>query len=206
MKVGLFFGSFNPIHIGHLAIANYMAEFTDLDKLWFVVSPHNPLKKKSTLLANHHRLQMVNIAIEDDIRFKASNIEFNLPQPSYTIDTLIYLKEKHPELTFVIIMGSDGLENFNKWKNYKEIIKNYQRYVYPRPATDQVLLQNIENGTAINAPLMDISSTFIRKSIAQRKDIRHFLPYKVWQYIDEMGFYKDLSEKRSIRTANQNPS
>ena len=124
MKIGLFFGSFNPIHIGHLAIANYIVEFTDLDKVWFVVSPHNPLKKKDTLLADHHRLEMVRIAVEDDNRFKASDIEFKLSQPSYTMDTLAYLHEKYPGIKFVVIMGSDGLSSFEKWKNYKELIKN----------------------------------------------------------------------------------
>jgi nicotinate-nucleotide adenylyltransferase len=206
MKVGLFFGSFNPIHIGHLAIANYMVEFTDLDKLWFVVSPHNPLKQKKSLLDNHHRFQMVQIAIADDNRFKATDIEFKLPQPSYTIDTLTYLREKYPNLTFVLIMGSDGLVTFNKWKNYKELIKNYQRYIYPRLGTDQALLQNLENGVIVNAPLMDISSTFIRESIAKGKDIRYFLPDKVWQYISEMHFYKLPSGKDSIKTENQDPA
>jgi len=206
MKVGLFFGSFNPIHIGHLAIANYMVEFTDLDKLWFVVSPHNPLKQKKSLLDNHHRFQMVQIAIADDNRFKATDIEFKLPQPSYTIDTLTYLREKYPNLTFVLIMGSDGLVTFNKWKNYKELIKNYQRYIYPRLGTDQALLQNLENGVIVNAPLMDISSTFIRESIAKGKDIRYFLPDKVWHYISEMHFYKFSSGKDSIKTENQDPA
>jgi nicotinate-nucleotide adenylyltransferase len=190
MKIGLFFGSFNPIHIGHLAIANYMVEFTDLDKLWFVVSPHNPLKKKSTLLADHHRLQMVRVAVEDDTRFQASDIEFKLPQPSYTIDTLTYLKEKYPETEFVVIMGSDGLPTFEKWKNYQKLIEQYQRYVYPRPGTDSDLIKNLVNGQVVNAPLMDISSTFIRESVAKKKDIRYFLSEKVWQYMREMHFYE----------------
>ena len=145
MKIGLYFGSFNPIHIGHLAIANYMVEFTDLEKVWLVVSPHNPLKQKNSLLSDQHRLQMVRIAIEYDNRFKVSNIEFNLPQPSYTINTLTYLKEKYPENEFVLIMGSDGLATFDKWKNYAELIANYKRYVYPRPDTNPELLRNIEN-------------------------------------------------------------
>jgi nicotinate (nicotinamide) nucleotide adenylyltransferase len=195
MKTGLFFGSFNPIHIGHLAIANYMVEFTDLDNIWFIVSPHNPLKKKSTLLSDQHRLQMVRIAIEYDNRFKASNIEFNLPQPSYTINTLTYLKEKYPKNEFVLIMGSDGLVTFNKWKNHKELMANYRRYIYPRPGTPDELLQNIENGMVVNAPLMEISSTFIRDSIAQGKDVRYFLPEKVWQFIHEMNFFKTLPAK-----------
>ncbi len=201
MKIGLFFGSFNPIHIGHLAIANYIVEFTDLDKVWFVVSPHNPLKKKDTLLADHHRLEMVRIAVEDDNRFKASDIEFKLSQPSYTMDTLAYLHEKYPGIKFVVIMGSDGLSSFEKWKNYKELIKNYQRYVYPRPGTHPDLLRNIENGKVVNAPLMDISSTFVRESIAQKKDVRYFLPEKVWQYISDMHFYE--SKNSTAKTENQ---
>lgn len=190
MKIGLFFGSFNPIHIGHMAIANYMVEYTDLDKLWFVVSPHNPLKTKQSLLADYQRLEMVNRAIGDDNRFNASNIEFQLPQPSYTINTLTYLKEKYPMHEFVLIMGSDGLETFTKWKNYEVIIKNYERYVYPRPGTSPELLENIENGKLVNAPNIEISSTFIREAIKNKKDIRYFLPEKVWQYLDEMNFYK----------------
>jgi nicotinate-nucleotide adenylyltransferase len=190
MKIGLFFGSFNPIHIGHMAIANYMAEFTDLDKVWFVVSPHNPLKIKRSLLADYQRLEMAKLAINDDLRFAASNIEFNLPQPSYTVNTLSYLQEKYPNYEFVIIMGSDGLETFHKWKNYEHIINYYQRYVYPRPETPPIYLEQLQNGKIVNAPLMEISSTFIRESIKERKDIRHFLPLPVWKFIDEMNFYK----------------
>jgi len=193
MKIGLFFGSFNPIHIGHLAIANYIVEFTDLDKVWFVVSPHNPLKQKNTLLADHHRLEMVRLAVEDDNRFKASDIEFKLSQPSYTIDTLAYLREKYPDTNFAVIMGSDGLSSFEKWKNFRELINNYPRYVYPRPGTNPELLKNIENGRVVNAPLMDISSTFVRESIANKKDLRYFLPEKVWQYISDMHFYESKS-------------
>jgi nicotinate-nucleotide adenylyltransferase len=198
MKTGLFFGSFNPVHVGHMVIANYMVEYTDLEKLWFVVSPHNPLKEKNTLLADYHRLEMVNRAIGDDNRFRASNIEFKLPQPSYTIDTLTYLTEKYPKNEFVIIMGSDGLETFHKWKNYKFLIDNYKRYVYPRPYTDPTLLLNIENGIIVNAPLMDISSTLIRESIKSGKDVRHFLPLNVWEYIDEMNFYKVSPKNKPV--------
>lgn len=190
MKIGLFFGSFNPIHIGHLAIANYMVEFTDLDNLWFVVSPHNPLKTKKTLLADYHRLEMVNLAINDDQRFKSSNIEFKLPQPSYTINTLTYLKEKYPDHTFVLIMGSDGLSTFDKWKNYEQIISDYPRYIYPRPNISEKIYENLTNFKIVNAPLMEISSTFIRDAIKERKDIRHFLHPNVWDYIDKMNFYK----------------
>jgi len=206
MKTGLFFGSFNPIHIGHLAIANYMVEFTDLDKIWFVVSPHNPLKQKNTLLSDQHRLQMVRLAIEFDNRFKASNIEFDMPQPSYTINTLTYLKEKYPKHEFVLIMGSDGLTTFNKWKNYKELIANYQRYVYPRPGTPTELLQNIENGIIVNAPSIEISSTFIRDAISEGKDVRYFVPEKVWQFIHEMNFFKPLPLKKLPKTGSQNPA
>jgi nicotinate-nucleotide adenylyltransferase len=190
MKTGLFFGSFNPIHIGHLAIANYMVEFTDLDKLWFVVSPQNPLKLKNTLLADHHRLQMVRLAIEYDNRFKASNIEFSLPRPSYTIHTLTYLREKYPDHEFVLIMGSDGLETFRKWKNHDELIKDYHRYIYPRPGTDPALLEDLVNGTIVDAPIMEISSTFIRSAISLGKDVRYFMPEKVWEFISGMNFYK----------------
>jgi len=204
VKIGLFFGSFNPIHIGHLAIANYMVEFTDLEKVWLVVSPHNPLKQKNSLLSDQHRLQMVRIAIEYDNRFKVSNIEFNLPQPSYTINTLTYLKEKYPENEFVLIMGSDGLATFDKWKNYAELIANYKRYVYPRPDTNPELLRNIENGMIVNAPLIEISSTFIRQAIAERKDIRYFLPEKVWQFLSEMNFYRNSG--LSSKTDNQDPT
>ena len=131
MKVGLYFGSFNPVHIGHLAIANYMIEFSDMDKIWFVVSPQNPFKEKKTLLKSHHRLRLIEMATEYDLRFKASNVEFNMPHPSYTVDTLAYLKEQFPEHKFVIIMGEDNLKTLHKWKNYKEIIRNHSIYVYP---------------------------------------------------------------------------
>lgn len=197
MKIGLFFGSFNPIHVGHLIIANYMVEFTDLDKLWFVVTPHNPLKQKSTLLADNHRLELVHLAIKDDPRFMASNIEFKLPQPSYTVNTLAHLTEKFPEHEFVLIMGSDGLETFHKWKNYEYLQANFERYVYPRPGTSEQLLANIVNGRVVNAPLIEISSTFIRESIHNNRDVRYFLNENVWKYIDEMNFYKHIRSAES---------
>jgi nicotinate-nucleotide adenylyltransferase len=190
MKVGLFFGSFNPIHMGHMAIANYMVEFTDLDKLWFVVSPHNPLKKKQSLLPGYHRLEMVNRAIFDDSRFSASNIEFNLPQPSYTINTLVHLKEKYPDYEFVLIMGSDGLETFPRWKNFQIIENEFQRYIYPRPDAPVKDITSLINCRVVEAPYMEISSTFIRESIKNKKDIRYFMPEKAWHYLDEMNFYK----------------
>lgn len=190
MKIGLFFGSFNPIHAGHLVLANYMLEYTDLERIWFVVSPHNPLKKKSTLLDEKQRLQMVDLAIGDNIKLKASNIEFNLPQPSYTIVTLTYLKEKYPQHEFVLIMGADNLENFHKWKNYEEILKHHQLYIYPRPESDGGNLKEHPQIKLVNAPLMEISSTAIRQAIKEKKDMRYFMPEAVWQYIKEMHFYE----------------
>lgn len=190
MHIGLFFGSFNPIHIGHMALANYMAEFTDMDQVWFVISPHNPLKEKASLLNQNQRLYMVNVAIEDDERFKSSTIEFDLPQPSYTINTLVHLKEKYPKHKFSLIIGQDNLENFHKWKNYEEILKNYTLYVYPRLGSAKTDLEIHPNVLMTQAPFIEISSTFIRDAIKKKKDIRHFLPEKAWKYIDEMNLYK----------------
>ncbi|MBL7884954.1 MAG: nicotinate-nucleotide adenylyltransferase [Bacteroidia bacterium] len=190
MKVGLFFGSFNPIHIGHMALANYMLEYTDLDKIWFVVSPHNPLKQKASLLDEKHRLQLVKCAIGENIKLKASDIEFKLPQPSYTINTLTYLKEKHPSYNFALIMGSDNLESFHKWKNNDEILKQVELYIYPRTNHEGGILKTHKKVNWVNAPVIEISSTFIRDAIKNKKDIRYFVPEKVWEYIQEMHFYK----------------
>lgn len=190
-KVGLYFGSFNPIHIGHLAIANYLVEFTEIDQLWFVVSPQNPHKKKANLLDDYQRLELVHRAVDDDERLRASNIEFYLPKPSYTVDTLAYIKERHPNYQFVILMGTDNLESFHKWKNYETIVENYGVIVYPRPGFDKSKVQSNKNITITeNAPLMEISSSFIRKAIQQGKNVRHFLPQKTWKYLEEMNFYK----------------
>ncbi len=189
MKIGLYFGSFNPIHIGHLAIANYMVEFSDMEKLWFIVSPQNPFKEKKSLLAEHHRLSLVQTAIEDDLRFKASNIEFHLPQPSYTIDTLTYLKEKYPNYNFVLIMGEDNLKSLHKWKNYGEILKNHKIYVYPRD--NKTIRKNLyPNITVVDAPQMEISSSFIRKALKNKTDVSYFMHDKVAKYIKEMHFYE----------------
>jgi nicotinate-nucleotide adenylyltransferase len=188
MKIGLFFGSFNPIHIGHLAIANYMVEYTDLQQLWFVVSAQNPLKKKSGLLADYHRLSLVKEAIADDRRFKACDIELKLPKPSYTIDTLTYLRDQYPAHEFAIIMGADGLPTFNKWKNYKEIIQTTTRYIYPRPGYNASSAE--ENVIITKAPLIEISSTFVREGLKNKKDMRHFLHEKVYKYVLEMHFYE----------------
>ena len=190
MKIGLFFGSFNPVHLGHMVLANYMLEYTDLDKVWFIVSPHNPHKEKKSLLAEHHRLQLVNIAIGDNTHLKASDIEFKLPQPSYTITTLTYLKEKYPNDTFVLMMGADNLSNFHKWKNYEEIIKNHELYVYPRVKSERCDLQNHPQVKLVAAPIIEISSTNIRNAIKDKKDVRYFIPSGVWEYIKEMHFYE----------------
>lgn len=190
MQVGLFFGSFNPIHIGHTVIANYIIEYSHLDQLWFVVSPQNPFKNKVQLLSEYHRLELVNRAIEDDLRFRASSIEFKLPKPSFTIDTITYLKEKHPNHNFKMIMGADQLPSFHKWKNSDELRKQIRFLVYPRPGISNHELLESQEFELIEAPLMEISSSFIRKSIREGKDLRHFLNPQVWKYIQEMGFYK----------------
>jgi nicotinate-nucleotide adenylyltransferase len=195
-KVGLYFGSFNPIHIGHLAIAGYMTEYAGIDQIWFVVSPQNPLKKKETLLDDRHRLRMTELAIGDNDHLKASDIEFKLPVPSYTIDTLAWLKEKYPRNKFVLVMGEDNLYTFHKWKNAKELAANYSLYVYPRPGTvrpPHVLLDELIEKADIhfvNAPHMEISGTFIRNGIKSKKDMSYFLPPAVWKYIKEMHFYE----------------
>lgn len=189
IKTGLFFGSFNPIHTGHMVIADYMAEFTDLSQVWFVISPHNPLKEKSSLLEDNKRLYMVNIAVEDDQRFRASNIEFHLPQPSFTIDTLTYLSEKYPEREFVLIAGQDNLASFHKWKNYQQILENYHIYLYPRFPVTPSAFDDHPNIHLTDAPMIELSSSMIRKGIAEGKNMRYFLPEKVWRHIEEMHFY-----------------
>lgn len=191
-KIGLYFGTFNPIHVGHLAIANHMVEFSDLDQVWMLVTPHNPHKKKSSLLDNNHRLMMVDIAIEEYPKIKSSAIEFDLPQPNYTVHTLAVLEEKYPKHTFCLIMGEDNLKGFHKWKNYEVILSRYELFVYPRlsPSNTIASLENHPNITKVAAPIMEISSTAIRKAIKNRKNIRPLLSQNVWQYLDEMNFYK----------------
>ena len=191
MKIGLFFGSFNPIHIGHMAIAQYMLEHTNLETIWFVVSPQNPFKQKSTLLDQQHRLTMVRIATEDNPKLKASNIEFTLPVPSYTVDTLAYLKEKHPNYEFSLIMERDNLMHFHKWKNHEQILEHHDIFVYPRPYCKESRLDDHSKVFITKAPLMDISSEFIRNCIRERKEVSYFLPSKISIYIDEMNFYKN---------------
>jgi nicotinate-nucleotide adenylyltransferase len=190
--VGLFFGTFNPIHVGHLTIANYIVEYTTLDQVWFVVTPHSPFKKKSTLLDDHHRYQMVDRAVEQYPKLKASDIEFNLPQPNYTINTLTYLEEKYPANNFALIMGADNLKSFHKWKNYELIIEAHDIYVYPRLNDEkkETKVEGHQHIIYVDAPIMELSSTFIRNAIKQGKNIRPMLPEAVWLYLDEMNFYK----------------
>lgn len=190
LKIGLYFGSFNPVHIGHMAIANYLVEYGGIDQLWFVVSPHNPHKKKENLLNDYDRLEMMHLAVGDDTRFRVSDIEFRLPNPSYTIDALTHIAEKYPTHKFSVIMGSDNLQNFHKWKNHEAIYQNYGIIVYPRPGFD-IDWSNYSLVTVVAAPLMEISSTMIREALRERRDMRHFLPPKVWDYINKMGFYRD---------------
>jgi len=195
-KVGLFFGSFNPIHIGHLVIAEYMVEFTDIEQIWFVVSPCNPLKKKETLLNEKNRISMVRLAIEYDTRFKASSIEFDLPRPSYTINTLAHLNEKHPKVDFSLILGLDNLATLHKWKNYEQLLENYKLYIYPRVYgnTAPIALANHPSVVITEAPIVELSSTFIRKAVSEGKKIKHMVPPQVGDYIKEMNFYKKLEE------------
>jgi nicotinate-nucleotide adenylyltransferase len=192
MKVGLYFGSFNPIHIGHLVIANHLAEYSNLDQIWFVVTPHNPFKKKSSLLDNYQRLEMVYLATKNYTKLKPSDIEFNLPQPNYTVNTLAHLQEKYPDKEFALIMGEDNLKSFHKWKNYNVILENHHVYVYPRISDSKIETQFNEHEKIhfVNAPIMQLSSTFIRNAIKEGKNIQPMLPMNVWEYLDEMNFYK----------------
>jgi nicotinate-nucleotide adenylyltransferase len=192
MKIGLYFGTFNPIHVGHLIIANHMAEHSDLDQVWMVVTPHNPLKKKSTLLDDYHRLQMVFLATEDFPKIKPSDIEFKLPQPNYTVNTLVHLEEKYPNYEFSLIMGEDNLKSLHKWKNYEVILERHDVYVYPRISTEEENLEfkNHPKVHLIDAPVVEISATFIRDNIKKGKNIQPLLPAKVWDYIDHNNFYK----------------
>ena len=204
MNIGLYFGTYNPIHVGHLVIANYIADYTELDEVWMVVSPQNPLKEKKSLLKDSHRLALVKEGVEDNSKLKACDIEFKLPRPSYTTTTLAYLEEKHPEHTFSLIMGEDNLRTLHKWKNYELILEKYHIYIYPRALTIQEEKESLERNLEVtekyrkssnihfcdDAPVMKISSSGIRKGIKEGKDVRYLLSDKVFKYLDEMNFYK----------------
>ncbi len=185
----MYFGSFNPIHVGHLIIANYVLNETSLNKIWFVVSPHNPLKETKSLLNENHRLHLVRLAIEEEPNFTASNIEFTLPKPSYTIDTLTYLSEKYPQHNFTIIMGGDSLQNITKWKNYEQLLNNYKILVYNRPNYDASIIAH-KNITVLNAPLLELSATTIRDNIKAKKSTRYMLTEPVREYIERNGYYR----------------
>lgn len=189
MKIGLYFGSFNPVHIAHLIIANHVLNETDIEKVWFVISPQNPFKEEAGLLNEFHRLHLVRVATEDDNRIKASDIEFGLPKPSYTVNTLAYLAERHPEHEFCIIMGSDSFQNLHKWKNYEVIIKNHSIYVYIRPGfePDNKIGADLH---VLNAPLLQLSATQIRQYVREGKSIRYMVPDKVLEEIEKGSYYK----------------
>lgn len=187
---GLYFGSFNPIHNGHLMLANYLVENSGLDALWFVISPQNPFKTKESLLPDYQRLELVNRAIEGYKKFSACDIEFSMPKPSYTIDTLTYLKEKYPKREFALIMGTDNLDRLDRWKNYEQIINYHKIIVFPRNGSDGGALRSHPNVKIVDTPIIEVSSTFIRESIRQGRDVRFFMPEKVFEYVDEMNFWR----------------
>jgi nicotinate-nucleotide adenylyltransferase len=202
MQIGLYFGTFNPIHVGHLIIANYMADYTDLDEVWMVVSPQNPLKKKKSLLQDYHRLELVRLAIEDNERLKVTDVEFKLPKPSYTSHTLIHLEEKYPQHEFSLIMGEDNLRTLDKWRNHEDIIERHKLYVYPRPLTHEEIAEIKLLGDSVSsfsahrnvimcdAPVMKLSASFIRNAIKEGKDVRYLLTENVFDYVDKMNFYR----------------
>ncbi|MBL7802329.1 MAG: nicotinate-nucleotide adenylyltransferase [Saprospiraceae bacterium] len=190
MKIGLFFGSFNPIHVGHLIIANHMATRTDLDKVWLVVSPHNPLKPKKSLARDHDRLHLVRLGIGDNPRIEASNVEFGLPKPSYTIDTLAFLKEKYPDREFALIMGGDNLATLDQWKNYEQLLASYDIYVYRRPGIEPGPFASHPRVRICDAPLLDISATYIRECLRQGQSVRYLVPDAVYEYLESGSLYK----------------
>lgn len=201
-KVGLYFGTFNPIHVGHLIIANYMADFTELDEVWLVVSPQNPFKEKSSLLADYHRLAIARIGVEDNPKVRVTDIEFSLPKPSYTINTLLALEEKHPDHQFALVMGEDNLRTLHKWKSFDDIVSRHKIYVYPRVLTIQekedmkphrvrAELRDHQNVIKVDAPVMKLSASFIRRAIKDGHDVRYLLTEAVYRYITEMHFYEN---------------
>jgi nicotinate-nucleotide adenylyltransferase len=190
MTIGLYFGSFNPVHVGHLIIANHVVNETDLNQVWFVVSPQNPFKQSASLLNEYHRLHLIKSAIDGENNLRASSVEFSLPKPSYTVDSLAYLKEKHPEHEFSILMGSDGFQNLNKWKNYEVIVANHSIYIYKRPGFEVIETFGAKVHM-LNAPLLELSSTHIRELIKNRKSIRFLVPDVVKEEIELAGYYKN---------------
>jgi nicotinate-nucleotide adenylyltransferase len=189
VKIGLYFGSFNPVHQGHLIIATHLANYTDLQQIWFVVSPQNPLKLSNSLLNEHHRKHLIDLAIEGEKKLRSSNIEFSLPRPSYTIDTLMYLQEKYPQHQFSIIMGSDSFSNIKKWKNFEILLKNFEIFIYQRPGfkvKEEMITHNIK---LLDAPLLQISSTHIRNLIKEKKSIRYLVPDIVKEEIENQQYY-----------------
>jgi nicotinate-nucleotide adenylyltransferase len=195
MKVGLFFGSFNPVHVGHMIIANFMAQNTDLDQVWMVVSPQNPLKKKNTLAKDRDRLHLVNLAIGDNLLLRSSDVEFSMPKPSYTIDTLAYLGEKYPEYEFVLIMGGDNLRTIHKWKNYEKLISDYDIYIYKRPKYSTKKWEDHATIKIYEAPLLDISASYIRDQVKRGHSIQYLIPQEVYEYLDETRLYEKLLKK-----------
>ncbi|MEO1437689.1 MAG: nicotinate (nicotinamide) nucleotide adenylyltransferase [Bacteroidota bacterium] len=196
MKIGLFFGSYNPVHVGHLIIANYMVEHTDLDQVWMVVSPQNPFKQKKNLAKDYDRLHLVHLAIGDNSKIKASDIEFGLPKPSYTVDTLAYLYDKYPDQEFALLMGGDNLPTFPKWKNYEQILKHHQLYVYNRPGYEPGELADHPQVKRFDAPLMQISASFIRKQILSGKSIQYLVSEPIRKYIENSNVYGFLSRNK----------
>ncbi len=194
MKIGLFFGSFNPVHVGHLIIANYILNETDIRKIWFVVSPQNPFKTESQLLNEYHRLHLVQLATENDNRIRASDIEFGLPKPSYTSNTLAYLAERYPDDRFCLIMGSDSFQNLHRWKNYESIVKHYPVYVYRRPGFEITDTHGAEV-QILDAPLLQLSATQIREYARTGKSLRYLVPDKVLEEIEKGGYYKTAVKK-----------
>jgi nicotinate-nucleotide adenylyltransferase len=202
MNIGLYFGTFNPIHVGHLIIANYMADQTDLDQVWLIVSPQNPLKEKNTLLSDHHRLALVKVALDDNPKLRASDVEFKLTKPSYTVNTMVHLKEQYPEHTFSLIMGEDNLRTLHKWYNHEYLLRNHTIYVYPRALTYQEEKDMLKDDPTekldshaniiycAEAPVMKVSASFIRDAIKEGKDVRYLLTEPVVKYVDEMNFYR----------------
>lgn len=192
MKIGLFFGSFNPIHVGHLIIANHMATQTDLDKVWLVVSPQNPLKPKKTLARDHDRLHLVRLGIgENNPKLEASAVEFGLPRPSYTVDTLAFLKEKYPDRAFALILGGDNLATLHLWKNYETLLANHDLYVYNRPGVELGPLATHPRVRLCPAPLLDISATYIRECLRAGKSVQYLVPEGVFEYLESCRLYRD---------------